>query len=264
MTPPEAHERLSSRTLFTLSLSRWKLRPGLRSCLFKIAHLVPAGHSLRSPVTRLHLRVRKVKHTHSNKSSQKRRLVSSTNYCDDSLLRAPGVPRHARHSPHDAEYHGELHAFALNRSEIPASETQRVPQPEPYAHARQNDDRVQDLPLCSLSGRDGERRAQNQRYQPDYGHERLSFGGRARDIWGNRRPPTGRSEPSRHSDDKRSRNRTSQNGPKTTSPFIEATRYDLQELAFSYNACFGFSPTQATVASRPAILIHAFQSSTKK
>jgi hypothetical protein len=46
---PEASERLSSRTLFTLSLSRWKLGLRLRDCLFKIAHLVAVGHSLQSP-----------------------------------------------------------------------------------------------------------------------------------------------------------------------------------------------------------------------
>jgi hypothetical protein len=108
----------------------------------------------------------------------------------DSLLRAPRVPRHARHRPDDAEHHGELHAFALDRSEVPAPETQRVPQSEPHGHAHQNDDRVQDFPLRFPSGRDGERRAQNQGYQPDYGHEHLSLMGRARDIWSNTRLPT--------------------------------------------------------------------------
>ena len=44
------------------------------------------------------------------------------------------------------------HAIALDRSEVPASETQRVPQPEPPGHAHQNDDRVQDFPLRSLPG----------------------------------------------------------------------------------------------------------------
>lgn len=43
MAPSEVSLRLSSRACFALSLFKWKLRFGVRVCLFKIAHYSRQG-----------------------------------------------------------------------------------------------------------------------------------------------------------------------------------------------------------------------------